>query len=77
MTQLHMTLNDEPTALRRVLSLLARKQCAITRLYAQSEGPTLRVQVHFESNAVSAAHVMHLLGALHDVLSLTVNDTTL
>lgn len=74
MTQVHLTLDNEPTALPRVLSLLTRKQCTVTYLHAQSEGPTLRLQVHFESTAVPAAHVAHLLGNLHNVSCFTVND---
>lgn len=75
MTLVHMTLDNEPTALPRVLSLLTRKQCAVTYLYAQCEGPALRLQVHFESTAVPAAHVTRLLGNLHRVSGFTVNDT--
>lgn len=58
-----------------LLPLLTRKQCAVTYLYAQSEGSTLRLQVHFQSTGVAAAHVTHLLGKLHNISCLTVNDT--
>lgn len=75
MTHVHMTLNNEPTALPRVLSLLTRKQCAVTSVSAQSEGSTLRLHVRFQSTAVPAAHVTYLLGKLHAVTCLAVNDT--
>lgn len=75
MTQVYMTLDNEPTALSRVLSLLTRKQCAVTYLHAQSEGLTLHLQVHFESTAVPAVHITSLLSNLHSVSAFTIDST--